>query len=244
MTKSQVNRLGERLRKGSGSPTEQQLTDLQAVRGTYDEALTAAQDLLRSAGVEATGRLKTTNTIIEKLQRDRTRLSEMQDIAGLRVVQEMSLGEQNALVKRLAALFERTKRTDRRVRPSYGYRAVHVVARIEGKPVEIQVRTRLQDVWAQTMEKLADQLGREIRYGGGDKKPGGPLDLLTSLSESLAGNEEMLERIARMGRQPRPRSLASGQREAARSREQLHSLERQVKASCDRICGILEALRS
>jgi ppGpp synthetase/RelA/SpoT-type nucleotidyltranferase len=33
--------------------------------------------------------------------------------------------------------------------------------------VEIQVRTRLQHVWAELSEKLADQLGNEVKYGGG-----------------------------------------------------------------------------
>jgi hypothetical protein len=35
----------------------------------------------------------------------------------------------------------------------------------DGFPVEIQVRTRLQHEWAELFEKLADQLGRGIRYG-------------------------------------------------------------------------------
>jgi hypothetical protein len=54
---------------------------------------------------------------------------------------------------------------DRIAEPASGYRALHVVARIEGIPVEIQVRTRLQHVWAETFERVADRWGRQIRYG-------------------------------------------------------------------------------
>jgi hypothetical protein len=43
------------------------------------------------------------HTIIEKLKREKTRLSAMQDIAGVRVVLPMTLGEQDALVERIPA---------------------------------------------------------------------------------------------------------------------------------------------
>lgn len=60
---------------------------------------------------------------------------------------------------------------DRRANPSWGNRAVHVIATVNGKPVEIQVRTKLQDLWAQAMEKLADVWGRGIRYGEAPEEP-------------------------------------------------------------------------
>jgi len=47
----------------------------------------------------------------------------------------------------------------------HGYRAVHVIAFPEGVPVEIQVRTLWQHEWAELFEKLADRVGRRIRYG-------------------------------------------------------------------------------
>jgi ppGpp synthetase/RelA/SpoT-type nucleotidyltranferase len=54
---------------------------------------------------------------------------------------------------------------DRRLKPVQGYRAVHIVAFPDGFPIEVQVRTRLQHDWAELFEKLADVLGRGIRYG-------------------------------------------------------------------------------
>jgi ppGpp synthetase/RelA/SpoT-type nucleotidyltranferase len=32
---------------------------------------------------------------------------------------------------------------DRRINPSHGYRAVHIIAKVSGMPIEIQVRTSL-----------------------------------------------------------------------------------------------------
>jgi ppGpp synthetase/RelA/SpoT-type nucleotidyltranferase len=165
MTKSQINRLGEQLRTRA-FPEAEHLARLQEFRASYDPPMTKAQALLKDKlDLRATARLKTINTIIEKLRREKTRLAEMQDIAGLRVVLDIGIVEQSALVERIRERFDRAEIIDRREKPSHGYRAVHVVARVDGYPVEIQVRTELQDRWAQAMERLADEVGRGIRYG-------------------------------------------------------------------------------
>jgi hypothetical protein len=54
---------------------------------------------------------------------------------------------------------------DRRAEPVNGYRAVHVIVFPESVPIEIQIRTELQHEWAELFEKLADLVGRDIRYG-------------------------------------------------------------------------------
>ena len=36
---------------------------------------------------------------------------------------------------------------------------------VDGVSIEIQIRTLLQHLWADLMERLADRLGRQIRYG-------------------------------------------------------------------------------
>lgn len=53
---------------------------------------------------------------------------------------------------------------DRRLAPTQGYRAVHVVVCVDQLPVEVQVRTAWQHQWAESFEKIADRLGRGIRY--------------------------------------------------------------------------------
>lgn len=64
---------------------------------------------------------------------------------------------------------------DRRETPSHGYRAVHIIVFPDGVPVEIQLRTKLQDSWAQITEKLGDAWGRGLRYGLGPDDPDTPL---------------------------------------------------------------------
>jgi ppGpp synthetase/RelA/SpoT-type nucleotidyltranferase len=123
--------------------------------------------LSQEVSIETTSRLKTRDTLVDKLRRQRTRLSTVQDIAGLRVVADMSLQEQDAMRTRIESLFPGCAVQDRRVAPSFGYRAVHVIALQDGYRVEIQVRTYLQDLWAQVIERLADAWGRGIRYGEG-----------------------------------------------------------------------------
>ena len=92
-------------------------------------------------------------------------LARVQDIAGLRIVREMTLKEQTDLAASIETLFEGSKVVDRRDKPSFGYRAVHVIVKVDGRPVEVQVRTTLQDRWAQIVERMADPWGRQIRYG-------------------------------------------------------------------------------
>jgi hypothetical protein len=50
---------------------------------------------------------------------------------------------------------------------------VHVIVSLDGITIEIQVRTLMQHVWADVMERLADRLGRQIRYGDAPTPPPG-----------------------------------------------------------------------
>lgn len=141
--------------------------------------------------VRLTSRLKNTGTILEKLRRSGGgSLPNIQDIAGIRIVVDATLDEQTALAERGAALFTGERRepkiVDRRDDPSHGYRAVHVIVHAHDLPVEVQVRTRLQHQWANTFEKLADIVGRGIRYG----EPPDPWisSLAAALEVTLASN--------------------------------------------------------
>lgn len=164
LSKSQLERLGRRLRKAD-VPSEEDLQLLEQFRAAHDTPMAAVEDALRRLGVVPTSRLKTTETIIEKLAREKTRLGSMHDIAGLRIVENLSLGAQDELVDMIVAELGGGDVIDRRARPSHGYRAVHVVAASMGCFVEIQVRTLLQNLWAQIMESLGDRIGRGVRYG-------------------------------------------------------------------------------
>jgi ppGpp synthetase/RelA/SpoT-type nucleotidyltranferase len=132
MTKSQINKLGQKLRTLAQLDAET-LRQLQEFRASFDEPMFRAQTQLKELGFEATSRLKTINTIIEKLRREKTRLAEMQDIAGLRIVSQADLIEQDRIASSIAETFSVRRVIDRRKQPMHGYRAVHVIATIVGR---------------------------------------------------------------------------------------------------------------
>ena len=164
-TASQLNKLGERLRKGTS--TDDDIRALNDYRESFRQAYEQAVKVLESLDLDVGGRsAKTVGSIVAKLAREKTRLSTMQDIAGCRVEVSNRL-EQDRIVGEIVNLFPGCKVDDRRARPSHGYRAVHVIVEVDGCPVEIQVRTTLQNAWAQTTERLADRIDPAIKYGVG-----------------------------------------------------------------------------
>jgi ppGpp synthetase/RelA/SpoT-type nucleotidyltranferase len=167
ISKTQIDQLGERLRKENIS--EDDLRQLDVYRESFADAYEEVVASIRSATrLEPVGRWKTNISIIAKLLRERTmRLGRMQDIAGCRVVVDGIL-VQDSVVQQLVSAFPTAKVQDRRKKPSYGYRAVHLIATARHKLVEIQVRTELQHLWAQQSELLADRIDPAIKYGGGD----------------------------------------------------------------------------
>lgn len=138
---------------------------------TYAEVLADAVNAVRGGlGIAPTSRIKNTTTILEKLRRTGgSSLKNMQDVAGMRIVDSFGRSEQDALAAQVAELFSKEARApkviDRRAVPTHGYAAVHVVVFPAGTPVEIQIRTRWQHEWADLFEKPADKVGRGIRYG-------------------------------------------------------------------------------
>lgn len=159
--------MGERLRSGV---TAVDLTLLDTYRRGFRDAYDTVLGRVRSeTGLELSGRpAKSTPAIVDKLHRARMRLTQMQDIAGCRVV-VADIPAQDRLVAQLEKMFD-VAVIDRRAKPSHGYRAVHVVVREAGLPVEVQVRTDLQHGWAELSEKFADTHGSELKYGGGPER--------------------------------------------------------------------------
>ena len=86
LTKSQVDRLGDRLRKGDISEEDQQLLD--SYRRSFSDAYGIVFRRIRiQLSLEPSGRpQKTATSIREKLRRQSVRLSQIQDIAGCRIV--------------------------------------------------------------------------------------------------------------------------------------------------------------
>ncbi len=194
ISKSQIDKLGDRLRQGRG--TEDDLRLLDEYRRSFSEAYELVVGAIRSKlNLEPTGRpAKSTTAISEKLQRESIRLTQIQDIAGCRLVIDNIL-DQERVVRDLEMLFTSTLTVDRRANPSHGYRAVHVIVRGGSKTVEIQVRTRLQHVWADLSEKFSDIVHPMIKYGGGEERI---VKVLLETSQVIAGeefNETAIEKL-------------------------------------------------
>ncbi len=132
-----------------------------------------------------TGRpAKSRQAIVDKLRRESIRLTQIQDIAGCRIVVP-NLKSQTLTVVRLTQLFPNAEFIDRREVPSHGYRAVHVVVPVEGHAVEVQVRTLEQHWWAELSEKLSDVFGVGIKYGAGDPVAREKLRITSAALETL-----------------------------------------------------------
>ncbi|MGE5047437.1 MAG: RelA/SpoT domain-containing protein [Deltaproteobacteria bacterium] len=168
LSSSQVDDLGERLR-ATDPPSAADRDLLAELLASYAKPLEDARTRIVT-GVTGlgfvTGRLKSTPSIIDELKRSpATQLSGMEDLAGVRVVVNGGRAVQDVAAAGVRTVFPKSRTEDRCAAPRHGYRAVHVICEIEGKWVEVQIRTPLQQQWAELFDKLADRLGRQIRYG-------------------------------------------------------------------------------
>jgi ppGpp synthetase/RelA/SpoT-type nucleotidyltranferase len=187
MTNSQVDRFGERLKAGDIEEADLRLLDeyRSSFAAAYDDVIAVIRN--RTAYAATGRRVKTTGSIIAKIQRERSRLSQLQDIAGCRIIVDVRSSQDRAL-EVLRHEFPRSRVVDRREQPSHGYRAVHLIVRSHEKLVEIQLRTLLQHLWAEVSEKLADAIDPAVKYGGG---PAAVRARLTELSDLVAEFEAL-----------------------------------------------------
>jgi putative GTP pyrophosphokinase len=189
VTKTQIDRLGDRLKRGNVAEVDLRLLDL--YRRSFAEAYEAVVGSIRQRlGLEPTGRpAKSTTSISEKLRRESIRLTQMQDIAGCRLLVS-DVANQERVVEALSRLFDDVTIVDRRERPSYGYRAVHLIVISYGKVIEIQVRTSLQHLWAELSEKFSDVVDPAIKYGGGEER----IRELLARTSNLVAMVELIEK--------------------------------------------------
>ena len=134
ISKTQIDLLGDRLR--DGTPADADLRMLDDYRRSFGTAYEFVVQIIRqNLSLEPTGRpTKSTGAVMEKLHRETIRLSQVQDIAGCRIIVEGPV-EQERVVEALRVAFAKTTVVDRRASPSYGYRAVHVIVDVSGRLV-------------------------------------------------------------------------------------------------------------
>jgi ppGpp synthetase/RelA/SpoT-type nucleotidyltranferase len=165
----QIQKLGKRLRDGRYSPDD--LHALDDYRNEFDDLLLGTSAVLnahmRSAQIPCviSGRLKRGKSIIRKLQRPANHamsLALMADLAGIRVIiTDLDCQDRVASTLRGSLACERVIDYRETGQP---YRAVHVIAHQDGRPIEIQVRTLAQQLWANESESF----GESVKEGGGE----------------------------------------------------------------------------
>ena len=229
ISKSQIDKLGERLKKGS--ITDKDMEILESFRRSFTSPYNfVAERLGEVLGFEPTARpLKSTTSIVDKLRREGTRLSTMQDIAGCRITVADIRG-QNSTVRSIETLLEQDsieyRSIDRRAKMRHGYRAVHIIAQSSNRNIEIQIRTALQHTWAELCEGLADSFGHDLKYGGGDTDL---RDILLKVSTEVSDIEGLEAMIARNSVHPSSSILQQEIESAQLSRlETLQNLLREL----------------
>lgn len=113
-------------------------------------------------------RLKRLPQILNKLDRfPKMALPTMEDIAGCRAVLETE-EQLRAVVGRIEQRWDIKTYRDYIANPkSTGYRAYHIVTIRDGKPIEVQLRTSVQQAWADTVERYSGEYDLPLKYGDG-----------------------------------------------------------------------------
>jgi ppGpp synthetase/RelA/SpoT-type nucleotidyltranferase len=120
-------------------------------------------------------RLKRKPQIISKLQRLHVRLTQLQDIGGARIIVDdnkevdrlyQHLLEKIAKQKRITML--RTADYRQKGRDITGYRALHLIFSRAGHNLELQIRSRIQHYWAESIERTSVIYGHQLKEQKGD----------------------------------------------------------------------------
>ena len=137
-----------------------------------------------SGRIDITQRLKRRPTIFDKLDREPTmQLTQMWDIGGVRA-RLPSLRHLHAVSRRLKKTWTIVRTKDYIAEPrSSGYRAMHHIVRRNGRLIEVQLRTVLQDAWANQVEDDSRRLAMGYKFGRGEEDVH---DYYRSVSEAFA----------------------------------------------------------
>jgi putative GTP pyrophosphokinase len=197
LSRSEVDRLGNRLRS---AVTVEDLRLLDKYRRSFASEYEAVVSHLRnSLLLDVSGRpAKSTTAIVDKLKRESIRLSQMQDIAGCRIIVEHIKAQDELISAIMSTLQLPISVFDRRKLPSHGYSAVHLIVKLGEHSIEIQIRTQLQHLWAELSEKFSDGFDPAIKYGGGPAEIKEFLKALSLLIKNGDGNEEAIWLRAKM----------------------------------------------
>jgi len=135
-------------------------------------------------------RLKKAPTISHKLLREPAmKLSRMADIGGVRAVLPTQVAAYRVAV-RLRRNWTITRFRDYVANPKAdGYRALHLINRNRGRLIEVQLRTPLQDSWANAVEAFARTIAPGLKFGAG---PPELREYFIAVGESFARGDQDL----------------------------------------------------
>lgn len=182
-SKGELDRAGRRLRE-SESPSDEDLALYNAYRTSFEPHLWSLVETIASAisdiaEISVDTRLKQPKSVIAKLRRHQTKLSTIEDIGGCRIFAETML-DARSIVDALSGSLDIVRQRDYWEGPRDGYRASHLIAQLsERHRVEIQVRTEIQNEWANLSEYLSHRVDPEVKYGGGPPTLRSDLDRLS-----------------------------------------------------------------
>jgi ppGpp synthetase/RelA/SpoT-type nucleotidyltranferase len=151
-------------RKGHLLPLTETTLELQHWLSSYGSSYYIAQ------------RLKRKPQIIRKLKRLSVRLTQLQDIGGCRIIVETNKDVDKLLTyirEKLAyqtsiKLLRETDYRDRG-RDDTGYRALHLILNRSGYKLELQIRSRIQHYWAESIERTSVVYGHHLKEKEGDQ---------------------------------------------------------------------------
>lgn len=191
-SRGEVDRLGGRLREAERRSRSAEDVALYVAWSTgYARAMQEVQAAIFERAVEASvegtisARVKQIDSVAAKLRRmPTTRLSRLEDIAGCRIVVATTRD-----AERLAgacSTLEITRQRNYRESPRNGYRALHLTVRAsDGRPVEVQIRTEIEDLWANLAERCAALVDPDLKYGGGPQPLREFLEMMSDLGCQL-----------------------------------------------------------
>jgi putative GTP pyrophosphokinase len=150
--------------------------------------------------IEVTQRLKRHVTLIDKLAREKGNVTQMHDIGGVRA-RLPSFGHVYALSRRLRKTWTIIKVRDYIAEPKdTGYRALHLIVKRNGFPIEVQLRTEVQDIWANMVEDITRKTGSGLKFGTAEAddhaKFAAVADVLASLDRGEITIAKLRELIA------------------------------------------------
>lgn len=170
-TKSHIDNIGEMLRSlpSNTDGYDAAISELNQWRESHGPAMDYYFDLCN----EITNHLKNDRTVAQRLKRLPTildkiqrypdmQLSRMQDIAGVRVIVKDVATVRSIQEKLTAQNLKSYKDYIAKPKPT-GYRSCHLVFKRDGLLVEVQLRTRLQHLWATSVETMDMYLGTSMK---------------------------------------------------------------------------------